>query len=127
MSRTRSLDETAPLLHNAQRTQQPPDDCSIQSLPEVAGKNRNLGPRLLISLVVDSIPGMARARRFEEACTDQVTISNSHSVLYFTEFYPDSINHDHWPSGRRRTFCGCIFDDAGLRYWRVVPFLFWQG
>lgn len=71
MSLTRSLDETAPLLHNAQRTQQPPDDCSIQSLPEVAGKNRTLGPRLLISLVVDSIPGMARPRRFREACTDQ--------------------------------------------------------
>lgn len=46
---------TAPLLHNAQRTQQP-NEHSIQNFPEVAGENQTIGPRLLASLVIDSIP-----------------------------------------------------------------------
>lgn len=56
MSRTRSLDETAPLLSNAQRAQQQLNNYSLQNLPEVAGENRTIGPRLLASLVIDSIP-----------------------------------------------------------------------
>ncbi|KAG1860551.1 MATE efflux family protein [Suillus tomentosus] len=55
MSRTRSMHETAPLLHNAQRAQQP-NEHSIQNFPEVAGENQTIGPRLLASLVIDSIP-----------------------------------------------------------------------
>lgn len=50
------MHETAPLLHNAQRAQQP-NEHSIQNFPEVAGENQTIGPRLLASLVIDSIPG----------------------------------------------------------------------
>jgi len=117
------MDETAPLLSNAQSTQQQLTGSSPQSFPEVAGENRTLGPRLLISLVVDSIPGMTRTCSSREAYSDQTIMFHSHIVLYFTEFYSDSVNHGHWPSGRRRTFCGCIFDDVGLCYWRVIVFL----
>ncbi|KAG1823134.1 MATE efflux family protein [Suillus variegatus] len=49
------MHETAPLLHNAQRAQQP-NEHSIQNFPEVAGENQTIGPRLLASLVIDSIP-----------------------------------------------------------------------
>jgi hypothetical protein len=56
MSRTISMDETAPLIPNAQRTQQL-NDHSLQNFPEVAGDNRTIGPRLVASLVIDSIPG----------------------------------------------------------------------
>jgi len=55
MSRTISIDETAPLIPNAQRTQQL-NDHSLQNFPEVAGDNRTIGPRLVASLVIDSIP-----------------------------------------------------------------------
>lgn len=50
------MDETASLLPNAQHTQQRLDDHSLQNFPEVAGENRTIGPRLLASLVIDSIP-----------------------------------------------------------------------
>lgn len=106
------MDETASLLPNAQHTQQRLDDHSLQNFPEVAGENRTIGPRLLASLVIDSIQLMPI----------------SHFVLYFTEFYPDSVDRDYRPSGPRRTFCGGIFDDVGLRYWRVATlFLFCEN
>lgn len=50
------MDETAPLLPNAQRTQQRLHDHSPQNFPEVAEENRTIGPRLVASLVIDSIP-----------------------------------------------------------------------
>ncbi|KAG2075518.1 MATE efflux family protein [Suillus decipiens] len=56
MSRTRSMDETAPLLHDVQRTQQQLNDHCLHNFPEVVGKNQTIGPRLLASLVIDSIP-----------------------------------------------------------------------
>jgi MATE family multidrug resistance protein len=51
------MDETAPLLPNAQRTQQRLNDHSPQNFPELAEENRTIGPRLVASLVIDSIPG----------------------------------------------------------------------
>lgn len=56
MSPTGSMDETAPLLPNARRTQQQLNVHSLQNFPEVAGENRTIGPRLVASLVIDSIP-----------------------------------------------------------------------
>lgn len=50
------MGETAPLLHNAQRTQQQLNDHCLHNFPEVVGENQSIGPRLLASLVVDSIP-----------------------------------------------------------------------
>lgn len=50
------MDETAHLIPNAQRTQQQLNDHFLQNFPEVAGENRTIGPRLVASLVIDSIP-----------------------------------------------------------------------
>jgi len=81
------MDETAPLLLNAQRTQQRLNDHSLQNFPEVAGKNRTIGPRLLASLVIDSIPGMTRICQCRGGCTNGPT----HHVVILSYILQNSI------------------------------------
>ncbi|KAH7910461.1 MOP flippase [Hygrophoropsis aurantiaca] len=58
MSLPNELNETAPLLPDTQRTLQHLNDvdASLLDIPQEVGENRRVGFRLMVSLVVDSIP-----------------------------------------------------------------------
>ena len=119
-----SSTETSPLLQDARHLLQqvisnhhdrtsPP----IPTIPEEAGATHRFGPKLLASLVVDSIPGTIAFNVFVLILSQ--TELQSHPLLHPTKLGTNHRHHRDRSSRSRTTLRRRIFHDARIRHWRV--------
>lgn len=122
-----NLDEASPLLPDARRLLRqaveshhasPP----IPAVPEEAGATHRFGPKLLASLVVDSVPGANKSPI--PPAQSKLMNSPSHPVIHPTKFGTNGRHRGHRSPGSRTTVRRRILNDAGIRDWLVLPMNF---